>query len=219
MFLKRLLTLTAAAALAMPSPAASATGNPPSGGRMLIVTAGDSIVAGSGVDAGKAWPDYLKAECGVSCRVENVAVGGTCLVSFGCGWPTRLLDSFDRDVLSRRPDLILVGVGRNDLCHTPTRAFLAGFRDLRARARAAGVPIRFTTITPVAASWQWPCEEQRIEVNTWLRTLSGTVDFEARTSTPHGLLRSRFDSGDGLHMNARAYRALGRMAARSIRFR
>lgn len=158
----------------------------------------------------------LQDECGSSCRVKNVAMGNTCLVTTGCLWPIPLVESFDKNVLARRPDLILVGVGRNDLCHQKTRDLLAGYKDLRARARVADIPIRFTTITPAGPDWPWPCEEQRVEVNTWLRTLDGTIDFESRASTPHGLLLSIFDYGDGLHITARGYVALGRLAARAV---
>ena len=87
----------------------------------------------------------------------------------------------------------------------------------RARAGAAGVPIRFATITPVNGSWPYPCEEQRVEVNDWLRTLPGTIDMETRVSTPAGLLRSAYDYQDGLHFNARGYEAMGRFALRTVR--
>lgn len=184
--------------------------------RVVIVTAGDSIVDGGGAKKGEAWPDVLQEECGSSCRVKNVGQGSSCLVTTTCFWPVPLIESFDEDVLARRPDLVLVGIGRNDLCHLKTRDLIAGYQDLRARARVAGVPIRFATITPASVAWQWPCEEQRVEVNDWLRTLDGTLDFEARTISPHGLLRGAFDYGDGLHLNATGYAALGRMAARAV---
>lgn len=184
--------------------------------RLKIVAAGDSIVDGAGAgDPFESWPDFLGVECGAGCEVKNVGRGGSCLVATGCWDATSLIDSFDRDVLSKNPDVVIVGIGRNDLCHASTHDLIDGYRVLRAKARAAGVRIHFATITPAGQAWQWPCEEQRIEVNTWLRTLKGTLDFERRVSTPRGLLRAEYDY-DGLHLNSRGYEAMGRLANRAI---
>lgn len=159
----------------------------------------------------------LEDACDKTCGVKNVGHGNSCLIADDCLYGTRLVDSFDDEVLSLQPDLILVGIGRNDLCHLPTELLVVGYQDLRARAGAAGVPIRFATITPVNGSWPYPCEEQRVEVNDWLRTLPGTIDMETRVSTPAGLLRSAYDYQDGLHFNARGYEAMGRFALRTVR--
>jgi lysophospholipase L1-like esterase len=183
--------------------------------RAFIVAAGDSIVLGHGAHKVEAWPARLEVACAKTCRVRNVAHGNSCITTEGCNYPTRLLDSFKAEVLDLHPDLALVGIGRNDLCRVNTKSLVGAYRALRSESLAAGVPVRFTTITPASAAWQWPCEEQRIEVNTWLRTLPGTIDFEERTITRHGLMRHAFDSGDGLHLNATGYDALGRMAARA----
>lgn len=198
------------------APADAAVDLHPNRDRVFIIAAGDSITDGAGAEKGESWPEVLQRECGDSCKVRNRGHGASCLVTEGCAWGKTLSETFNDEVLALDPDEILVGIGRNDLCRSTTRAIVAGFKDLRARARAAGVGIRFATITPASAAWPWPCEDQRIEVNRWLRTLPGTLDFETRTSTPHGLLLSQFDFGDGLHMNARGYDVLGRMVARAV---
>lgn len=198
------------------APADAAVDLHPTRDRVFIIAVGDSITDGAGAEKGESWPEVLQRECGDSCKVRNRGHGASCLVTEGCAWGKTLSQTFDDEVLALHPDEVLVGIGRNDLCRSTTRAIIGGFKDLRARARAAGVGIRFATITPASAAWPWPCEDQRAEVNDWLRAQRGTLDFEARTSTPHGVLLGRFDWGDGLHLNATGYDALGRMVARKV---
>lgn len=182
--------------------------------RAFVVTAGDSLVSGSGARKRESWPAIFEDVSARTSRVKNVAVGGSCLVAPVCG--DVLSDHFDESVLALKPDLVIVGSGRNDLCHVTTRDLIAGYKGLQGRAASAGVPIRFTTITPVNSDWQWPCEAQRIEINEWLRTQPGTLDLESRVSTPSGQLRSKYAYSDGLHMNATGYAAAGRYVSRSM---
>lgn len=183
--------------------------------RVFIVAAGDSLVSGSGARKRESWPAVLEDLSARATSVQNEAIGGSCLVAPVCG--DVLSEHFDERVLDLEPDLILVGSGRNDLCHLSTKDLVAGYRDLRDRATAAGIPIRFSTITPVNANWPWPCETQRTEVNDWLRTLPGTLDLEQRVSTPQGLLRGKYAYSDGLHLNAVGYAAAGRFAWKQLR--
>lgn len=172
--------------------------------RYPVVVVGDSLAAGVGSHdpSRQSWPARI--------GVYNMALGGSCLITPGCGNPVTLSESFD-SVLGLHPNEVLVSIGRNDLCHMPTADLIGAYKALRSRATDAGVYLRFATITPAGRAWQWPCEEQRAEVNDWLRTLPGTMDFERVTITPHGALRSKFDSGDGLHLNAHGYARLARL--------
>lgn len=180
-----------------------------------IVAAGDSIVAGSGAPVGLSWPDRMLAHGAKS--VSNVGHGGQCLVVTYCGHGEPLLSSFDREVLAQRPDVAIVAIGRNDLCHVTTDVLIESYLRLRGRARAVGTTVYFGTITPAGASWPWPCEEQRIEVNDRLRRLPNVIDFEAATINRRGLLRWVFDSGDGVHLNAAGYDVLGAAAWAAVR--
>lgn len=201
------LALSAALAVSAPADAARNTGH--------VVAAGDSIVLGSGAPAGQSWPDHLRASCGNKCTVSNVGEGGTCLVSTACG--ETLLSTFDAEVLAQRPAVAIVSIGRNDLCHVPTDTIIDAYLRLRGRARNAGVRIYFGTITPAGTGWRWPCEEQRIEVNTRLRQMPNVIDFEQLVINQRGLLRWIYDSGDGLHLNSTGYSVLGRAAWSAIR--
>ena len=184
---------------------------------LRIVAAGDSITQGSGTTRphAQSWPARLRGECGSDCRVINTGRGGSCLVAVGCGDPLRWVDTFKDEVLSHDPDLVIVALGRNDLCHATTRQMIDAYRDVRRAARAADAITRFATITPAGSKWQWPCEEQRIEVNTWLRAQRGTLEFERAVMTRTGLLRGAVDY-DGLHLNKHGYDRLARIAYKEI---
>lgn len=200
---------------AAPASADTFDRSPARADRAFIVTAGDSLVSGSGARKRESWPAILEDIAWATTTVKNEGIGGSCLVAPVCG--DVLSEHFDERVLAQKPDLIIVGSGRNDLCHLSTKDFIAAYKDLQARATTAGIPIRFTTITPVNADWQWPCEEQRAEVNDWLRTQPGTLDLEARVSTPQGLLRRKFAYSDGLHMNATGYAVAGRFVSKALK--
>lgn len=198
-----------------PASADTADRAPARADRAFIVTAGDSLVSGSGARKRESWPAILEDIAASTTTVRNEGIGGSCLVATVCG--DVLSEHFDKRVLAQKPDLIIVGSGRNDLCHLSTEDIIAGYKNLRARATEAGIPIRFTTITPVNADWQWPCEAQRIELNEFLRTLPGTLDLEARVSTPQGQLRRKYAYSDGLHMNAVGYAVAGRFVSKQLR--
>lgn len=194
-------TITQTIVLAL---AATLLGAAPSNAKEgTTVVVGDSIAAGYNVTQERTWPSRL--------GYSNLAAGGSCLITYDCGTPIPLLQSLD-SVLAMKPDRILVHVGRNDLCHQTTADLIQGFKNYRNNAESAGVDIQFATITPAGAGWRWPCEEQRVEVNEWLRHQPGVLDFEAATINRRGLLRWIYDSGDGLHLNARGFRALAKVA-------
>jgi len=174
------------------------------------VAAGDSIVMGAGAPVGYSWPSQLQIRCGSTCAVSNVGHGASCLVFTGCGHGETLLSSFDREVLVPGVTTALVSIGRNDLCHVSTDELMDGYKRLRGRARNVGVTVYFGTITPAGTGWPWPCELQRMEVNERLRDMPNVIDFERLVINRHGLLRWKYDSGDGLHLNAAGYSVLAR---------
>jgi len=177
---------------------------------LSITTVGDSITAGGSAHPGHAYPDHLQRRLGGAATVTNAGVGGRCLVATGCGDGVRMVDVFT-DLIADRPDVVVLNGGRNDFCHVTTKTLTDALRLLRWRGQKLGVRVVLSTATPANSRWPWPCEEQRIEVNEWIRTQPDYVDLEAALIGKHtGELRRRFDSGDGLHPNSRGY---ARMAA------
>jgi len=187
-------------------------GNATAGERnhLSITTVGDSITAGGSAHPGHSYPDHLQRRLGGAATVSNAGVGGRCIVARGCGDGVRMVDTF-ADVLADEPDVVVLNGGRNDFCHVETRVLTNTLARLRWQGAKLGVRVVLSTATPANARWPWPCEEQRIEVNEWIRTQPDYVDLEAALIGKHtGELRRRFDSGDGLHPNSRGY---ARMAA------
>lgn len=188
---------------------------------LRVVTAGDSITAGGPPWARQeiSYPEALEATCGSDCKVRDVSHAGACLLLEGCYYPVRLRATLREQVWDRpeHPDVVVVMIGANDLGgYNPTEAFIRQLRGIRRDGRAAGVRVVFGTITPAHGFWPQRSEDQRQEVNAWIREQPGSIDFAGVLESQDLQLLSRYDSGDGLHPNARAYRAMGRAAWASL---
>ena len=95
---------------------------------------------------------------------------------------------------------------------------IGGYRQLIARARAAGVKIYGGTLLPFegAASGYFAPDKELVRqaVNAWIRSsgeLDGVVDFDAAVRDPGrpSRLHPDYDDGDHLHLNQAGHRALG----------
>ncbi|WP_374457693.1 SGNH/GDSL hydrolase family protein [Nocardioides sp.] len=186
-----------------------------------IFTAGDSITAGGPPWAPQetSYPEALAAACGNECQVTNLGHPGACLLLDGCFYPTRLRESLREQAWpgARPGDIAVVMIGANDLGgFNTTDAYVDRLRDIRRDGRKAGVRVVFGTITPAHEFWPPRCEEQRQEINAWIRQQPGSIDFASVLESSTGELRARYDSGDGLHPNSRAYRAMGRYAWKAL---
>lgn len=184
--------------------------------RPVIVTAGDSITYGAGAVKEMSYPAQLQ-RMNPNLKVINAGHSASCLVYRHCGHPDSLVRTFDNEVLGQNPDIIVISIGRNDLCHIPTTRYKRALQGLRKAGEAAGAEVIFGTITPPNERWQFPCEEQAVEINEWLEKRSTTIDFARALSDHHGSLRKVYDHGDGLHPNDVGYRAMAKAASDRIR--
>lgn len=125
------------------SVASTATANRPvSGPKRLIVAFGDSLYAGYGLSRGESLPDDLETGLraqGIDAEVINAGVSG----DTSAAGRRRLAYTLDR--LERTPDLVMLGLGGNDLLRqippAETRAnFVAMLDELRDR----GIPVVLT---------------------------------------------------------------------------
>ena len=102
-----------AAAATSPMPAATPAGTVPvSGPKRLVLAFGDSLYAGYGLARGQSLPDALQTRlrgAGVDATIVNAGVSGDTTA----GGRRRLAYTLDR--LARRPDLVLLGLGGNDV--------------------------------------------------------------------------------------------------------
>jgi acyl-CoA thioesterase-1 len=95
-----------------PQPTATASARPPAGPEKLIVAFGDSLYAGYALKPGEAWPAKLEKALwarGVNARVVNAGVSGDTTAA------ARQRLAFVLDAQPRKPDLVAVGLGGNDM--------------------------------------------------------------------------------------------------------
>lgn len=112
------------------------------GPERLILAFGDSLYAGYGLKRGESLPDDVEAllrQSGVNAKIVNAGVSGD---TTSAGWK-RL--SFALDNLPRKPDLVMLGLGGNDVLRqipvTETRANLVAMLD---ELRRRDIPVVLT---------------------------------------------------------------------------
>ncbi len=84
----------------------------PQGPPRLILAFGDSLYAGYGLDRGQSLPDAIQArlrQAGVNATIVNAGVSGDTSAA------GRQRFAFALDNLARKPDLVLIGLGGNDV--------------------------------------------------------------------------------------------------------
>lgn len=114
--------IVAALALALPGcdsaapppapPAAAEVARPPAGPERLVVAFGDSLYAGYGVKPDESWPAKLQAALwakGINAKLVNAGVSGDTTAA------GRQRLAFLLDSQPRKPDLVIVGLGGNDM--------------------------------------------------------------------------------------------------------
>ncbi|MET7476069.1 SGNH/GDSL hydrolase family protein [Streptomyces sp. NPDC005648] len=195
----------------------------PPAGTGAVVALGDSITDGwqSTSDLDRRWPDYLarrlrKSDTDVK-GVADEGISGNRVLADGAGQSA--LNRLGRDVLSLpgvRTVFLFEGV--NDIkAHTGVTAqdLITGYREIAARAHAAGKCVVVSTVGPFKgwSEWDPAAEAVRQEVNTYLR---GSDDFDAVTDFDR-VLRSPydperilpfFDGGDHLHPDDKGMAAM-----------
>jgi lysophospholipase L1-like esterase len=130
------------------------------------------------------------------------------------------LARLDQDVLSQSgiQDVIVL-LGINDIQQSPhqydPRMIEFGLVQIARRAHMRGLHIIGCTITPYEGwlTYDPRGEQTRLAVNEFIRTsrtFDGVADFDAVVRDPKDRHRMRpaYDSGDHLHPNADAYKAM-----------
>ena len=202
---------------------------------VAVVTLGDSITDGfaSTVDANRRWPDFLadrlRSQQSATPGMKPVAVvdegiSGNRLLHNIAG--PNAQERFDRDVIAQshvRWVTLLEGI--NDLGfpgsvepNAPRVTFkqvVGAYKQLIARAHAAGLKIYGCTLTPFEgttfAGYFAPDKEQvRQDINSWIRNsgqFDAVIDFDKAIRDPSHPTRMlpAYDSGDHLHPNDLGY--------------
>ncbi len=195
--------------------------------RGAVVALGDSITNGQGstVDGNDRWTDDLARRLSAlpaahRLSVLNEGLDGDRILLGSTRFGPSALERFDSDVLAQSgvADLIIL-LGINDIQQTPhqydARAIEFGLTQLVRRAHMRGIRVVGCTITPYGGwmTYADAGEETRLAVNTFIRSsgmFDGIADFDAIVRDPRDphRLSSAYDSGDHLHPNAAAYKAM-----------
>ncbi|RTL62940.1 MAG: SGNH/GDSL hydrolase family protein [Pseudonocardiaceae bacterium] len=191
-----------------------------------VVLVGDSITDGVGSDPGEddRWSDALARRLGAAggaarMSVLNAGISGNQLLAdaFGVGDAPATRFRFDVAAAAGATDVVL-HIGTNDIAEGRTADQLqAGLVRFADQARAAGLRVFLTTITPSRTGPRATAAAQatRRDVNAWVLAqgpahADGVFDFAAAVADParSDRLESSYDAGDGLHLSAAGYRAL-----------
>lgn len=195
--------------------------------RGAVVALGDSITNGQGstVDGNNRWADDLAQRLlalppSRRLGVLNAGIDGDRILISSDRFGPDALARFDADVLAQpgvRDVIVLLGI--NDIQQTPHQydpsAIEGGLAQLAAMAHAKGIRIIGATITPYGGwtTYEPAGEQTRQAVNRFIRTskiFDGVADFDPVVRDPNdpSRLAAGYDSGDHLHPNAAAYRAM-----------
>jgi lysophospholipase L1-like esterase len=154
--------------------------------------------------------------------VVNAGIGGNRIIPGGGNGPATL-QRLDRDVLERAgATRVLYLQGMNDIGGGATAAQVTSAMQLIDRVHAKGLTIIGGTLFPLARpdliGWTAGMEAHRLAVNAWISTQAnydGVVDFDRlmRDGPVYdgtASLKPEFRcSGDQVHPNAAAYKAMG----------
>lgn len=211
-----------------------------------IVALGDSITNGAESTPGtnQRWPDLLAWRLRRAGRgdrpVVNLGVSGNRLLhdanppqgspaeGYAHFFGRSVLARFDRDVVAQPGvDTVIMLIGVNDLGHPGTTApieetvsaadIIAGYRQVIARCRLAGLQIFGCTILPFKGDTFGFYSEvnaaKRHEINAWIRTsgaFDAVIDVDAVMRDPADpeRMRAAYDSGDHLHPSDAGMKAL-----------
>lgn len=193
------------------------------GGSAAVVALGDSITDGweSSTDLNRRWPDYLARRLqradGEVKGVANEGISGNKVLADGAGQSA--LNRLDRDVLAHpgvRTVFLFEGV--NDIkAHTGVTAedLIAGYREIIARAHAAGKCVVGATVGPFNGwpEWDPAAEAVRQEVNAFVRgggEFDAVADFDRVLRSPYDPERMLpfLDNGDHIHPNDKGMQAM-----------
>ena len=114
----------------------------PQGPERLILAFGDSLYAGYGLDRGQSLPDAVQNRLrkdGINATIVNAGVSGDTSAA------GRQRFAFALDNMTRKPDLVLLGLGGNDVLRQispdETRANMTAMMD---EAKRRGIPVMLT---------------------------------------------------------------------------
>lgn len=175
----------------------------------LLVTLGDSIVAGGPIiGANPTWTELLQTRrVGETFGANNAGVGGYTAAQTSALWTATYL--------GKRYTHAVVLVGTNDLANGTSAATILGtLNTFIASMLADGLSVAVCTVPPRggSASWDSTKETQRLALNVSILALTTVTPINLETAlggvgSPLALAAG-VDSGDHLHPNAAGHVAI-----------
>lgn len=181
----------------------------------VIYAVGDSITQGGGAaHEWQSWPDRI--------GIQKEGRKGGCLIVNPCWKQTSMTLQYHDKVLTQRPDVVILAYGVNDLATgaVSPEGIVKAMHRIERRNAKRGIDTYVATVTPVGLPLWGMVGLSRIELNKLIRQeFRGRVMHFSRllTDPTSSLLAREFDSGDGLHPNASAYKLMAREAAITLR--
>jgi len=143
----------------------------------------------------------------------------------------QLLQRMKDDVIDLHPEAVLIMIGTNDLARgTPVTAIEDNYQVMADLAAAYKIKVIFAAVTPVSdyhkdqeQSYDRTLQRPPAQIkalNEWLQKFCSQhgyayVDYFTATVDPAGQFQAEM-SDDGLHPNAKGYRAMAPLAAAAI---
>ena len=172
----------ASAPTATPVATARATAPRPAGPERLVLAFGDSLYAGYGLDRGQSLPDAVQARLrrdGINATIVNAGVSGDTTAA------GRQRLGFVLDNLPRKPDLVLLGLGGNDVLRqlpaAETRANMTAMldelhkRDLPVVLTGMKAPPNLGAAYVTAFDRIWPDLAKRDQAGLYPFVLDGVI--------------------------------------------
>ena len=169
----------------------------------VIVAIGDSTTVGTTmVDKGSDGPEgsvlsHLGTMLNVSI-VNRVMAGDV---------SSNMVARFEEDVMSLRPDHVILFLARNDLGRLDIAQSKLNHLMIMSDAMANGSKVTLVTISPTLHP-----EVHHLEMNDWAKNLSISdilvIDAGSLLAEANGTLAAEYDSGDGINLTAAGYRTI-----------
>lgn len=181
----------------------------------VVYAVGDSITQGVGTQhEWQSWPARIGA--------QREGESGGCLIVSPCFKHESMTLQYHDKVLAQHPDVVILAYGINDLAsgQASPEMLIAAMKRIEKRNAKRGIDTYVSTLTPTGELIFNMLGRERILLNRMIRTeFKGRVVHFSRllTDPTNGLLAEAYDSGDGLHPNAAAYKLMARKAALTLR--
>lgn len=164
----------------------------PAGRERLILAFGDSLYAGYGLDRGQSLPDAVQDRLrkdGINATIVNAGVSGDTSAA------GRQRFAFALDNMARKPDLVLIGLGGNDVLRqispAETRANLTAMMD---EAKRRDIPVVLTGMRAPPNLGEdyrtrfdaiWPDLARRYHAGLYPFILDGVIGDQAAMQSDH----------------------------------